>query len=160
MVHHTDRVEKAMLLSAYLKKSPRFQYIEKLLFDAMKLGGLELMMRVFFVVLMDEEFFKTPPIPIDIMQAKMLEINDTQSIQKLLNAIARFQDYTEEIQGNEIPTLVLQGENDFLCRPEMAKELADVLANCEFKVIPNTGHTLNIEAIEETGMALKAFLQK
>ncbi len=57
------------------------------------------------------------------------------------------------------PSLVLNGENDFLIPPEDAKQLADALADARLAFIPQAGHMPYMRKLDETYNAVMGFLQ-
>ncbi len=77
---------------------------------------------------------------------------------KLMTATAISEDFRPNLQEIQIPTLVICGEEDILCTPEMHQEIVKAMPNAIYKEIPNVGHTLNLEAIPQTVELIKAFL--
>lgn len=57
-----------------------------------------------------------------------------------------------------IPTLVLVGENDPLTPPDRAEEMAGLIPDANFTVIPNSGHASTLEQPEAVNAALIQWL--
>ncbi|HEX3454166.1 MAG TPA: alpha/beta hydrolase [Gaiellaceae bacterium] len=56
------------------------------------------------------------------------------------------------------PTLVLTGEDDFICGPVCARELADGVAGSETILLPECGHFVFVERAEAFADAVNGFL--
>jgi 3-oxoadipate enol-lactonase len=83
-----------------------------------------------------------------MMKAARQEVNeDKQALFKLMRATKERVDYRPELKKINVPCIVIQGEKDLLLPVHMAAEVAKAIPNCEFKVIPHAGHTLNLEAV-------------
>ena len=53
----------------------------------------------------------------------------------------------------------MHGEKDLLLPFHMAAEVHKAIPNSRFEVIPNVGHTLNLEAVPQSLSMLKKFLE-
>ena len=157
LIRHTDRIEKIVLLSSYEKTTARFREIDKLLHQALELGGLKHMVDVLYPLVLGPAFFEAPPLPIDQLKELGLAINDGQAIKKLMIALLAEGDYSSQLKKIDVPTLVAHGEHDFLCLLEMGKDLAQVIPNSKFEIVSGVGHTLNIEAIPQITTILSDF---
>ena len=67
-------------------------------------------------------------------------------------------DVREEVKKVLNPTLVLHGEHDVLLPMKDSQELADILPNGNFQIIPGQGHCLNIENPEKFVSYVRDFL--
>ncbi len=59
-----------------------------------------------------------------------------------------------------VPTLVITGEHDRTAAPDVARKMAERIANAQCHILPGAGHLLNIEQPEAFNTALLAFLQQ
>jgi len=64
---------------------------------------------------------------------------------------------TEEMQGIDIPTLVITGDEDWPCL-EPALLMKRTIPSAALSVLPNAGHTINIEVIAEYNQAVGSFI--
>jgi 3-oxoadipate enol-lactonase len=69
-------------------------------------------------------------------------------------------DYTDWLSEIKKPVLILCGEHDKLSPPDLMKTMAERIKNCEFHVIPDSGHMSAIENPAKFNYLLKAFLHK
>ncbi|MHA1974214.1 MAG: alpha/beta fold hydrolase [Candidatus Hodarchaeales archaeon] len=69
-------------------------------------------------------------------------------------------DVRNELSKIKIPTLILVGENDKMTPVKYSKYLNEKIANSRIKIIPNSGHYVFQEQIEETNDSILVFLEK
>lgn len=67
-------------------------------------------------------------------------------------------DLRPELAAIEAPTLVLAGEEDFICGPACAAEIAGGIPHAEVVTLPDTGHFLLFEAPERFREEVRRFL--
>jgi pimeloyl-ACP methyl ester carboxylesterase len=66
----------------------------------------------------------------------------------------------QELQRISCPTLVCQGERDRIHPPEHGRELAGLLPDAEFALIPAAGHAAQLDQPKAFGEAIEAFLAR
>ena len=67
-------------------------------------------------------------------------------------------DLREELRSIEAPTLVVVGDDDFICGPACADSIVRELSNGQLVTIPEAGHLVYVEQPEAFRAALTAFL--
>jgi proline-specific peptidase len=67
-------------------------------------------------------------------------------------------DLRPELGRITAPTLVLTGEDDFICGPVCAQELADGVAGAQLVLLPDCGHFVFVEQPERFAAAVHGFL--
>jgi 3-oxoadipate enol-lactonase len=155
LLRYPDRIEQAALLATFGEKTARFRDITVVLQQSLKLGNLDHMIDVLYPLVLGPYFFENPPLPIRQIKDLGLEINDGQSISKLLSALSAEEDYLSRLGAITVKTAVIHGEFDFLCLPYMAKAVADAIPGSNFNLVKNVGHTLNVEAIPQLDSLLR-----
>lgn len=58
----------------------------------------------------------------------------------------------------EVPTLVLCGQNDGICSPDLHREIADLIPNSTLAVIPDAGHFALVERPDEVAAPVRGWL--
>lgn len=159
-VNSPKRIEKLILISTFAHKTPYFEAIELSWWRALEFGGYSLMLDIMLPSVLSENYFTNPLIPIDLMkQARQESIEDKQALFKLMRATKEREDYRKKLADITIPTIVIQGEKDLLFPVHMAKEVSDSIPNTKLIVIPNAGHTLNLEAVPQMCKAILDFIK-
>ena len=118
------------------------------------------MLDIMLPTVLSERYFSNPLMPIDLMkQARQETQDDKQSLFKLMRATKERPDYRPELKKITVPTLVIQGEKDMLLPVHLAEEVTKAIPNAQLKVIPNAGHTLNLEAVPQMCALISDFLK-
>lgn len=158
-VNYPEYVKKLVLLSTFAHKTPYFEVIEYSWWKALEIGGYSLMFDIMLPTVLSEEYFKNPLIPIETLRKIRQESNpNKEALFKLMYATKERRDYRTELKKIQAPTLVIHGENDRLITLSMGAEAARHIPNAVFKIIPNAGHTLNMEKIQEVCAEILKFL--
>jgi pimeloyl-ACP methyl ester carboxylesterase len=69
-------------------------------------------------------------------------------------------DLRDDLRRTTAPTLVVAGEEDFICGPVAARDIAAAVDGAELVVLPDTGHFLFVEAREQVHDAIAEFLSR
>ncbi|GAB4205357.1 MAG: alpha/beta hydrolase [Bacteroidia bacterium] len=158
-VNHPEYVSKLILLSTFAHKTPYFEVIEYAWWNALEIGGYPLMFDIMLPNVLSEEYFKKPLIPVDTLRKIRQESNQSkEALFKLMTATKNRGDYRNELKKIKVPTLVIHGEKDTLITLSMGIEVANHIPNAVMKIIPNAGHTLNMEKINEVCVEILKFL--
>lgn len=160
-VRYPEYVSRLVLLSTFAHKTPYFEVIENAWWQALELGGYSLMFDIMLPNILSEEYFKNPLIPVETLRKIRAESNQNKdAIFKLMMATKNRPDYRNELKKINVPTLVIHGEKDTLITLSMGVEVANCIPNAVLKIIPNAGHTLNIEKIQEVCIEILKFLKR
>ena len=156
---YPKKIHKLILMSTFAHKTPYYEAIETAWWNALKVGGYSLMLDVMLPSVLGENYFKNPIIPIDLMkQARTDANNDSNALFKLMSATKERPDYRPMLNKITTPTLIIHGEKDLLLSVQMATEVHKAIPNSIFEIIPNVGHTLNLEAVSQTSQLILTFL--
>jgi 3-oxoadipate enol-lactonase len=159
-VNSPEHISKLVLISTFAHKTPYFEAIELSWWRALELGGYSLMLDIMLPSVLSENYFTNPLIPIDLMkQARQESIDDKQALFKLMRATKEREDYRKKLVNIAIPTIVIQGEKDLLFPVHMAKEVSDSIPKSKLVIIPNAGHTLNLEAVPQMSKVIYDFIK-
>ena len=159
-VNSPEHISKLVLISTFAHKTPYFEAIELSWWRALELGGYSLMLDIMLPSVLSENYFTNPLIPIDLMkQARQESIDDKQALFKLMRATKEREDYRKKLVNIAIPTIVIQGEKDLLFPVHMAKEVSDSIPKSKLVIIPNAGHTLNLEAVPQMCKVIYDFIK-
>lgn len=67
-------------------------------------------------------------------------------------------DFIPKLKKIVCPTLVLAGQNDWICSPLQAKTIAKHIPNAQLQIFKNCGHSISIDAHDRYIKAIKKFL--
>jgi len=155
---YPKKLNKLILMSTFAHKTPYYDAIETAWWNALQVGGYSLMLDVMLPSVLSENYFTKPIIPIDLMkQARTDANNDSAALFKLMRATKERPDYRPMLKNISTPTLIIHGEKDLLLSVHLATEVHKAIPNSILEIIPNVGHTLNLEAIAKTSELILNF---
>jgi 3-oxoadipate enol-lactonase len=158
-VNYPEMLRKLVLISTVAHKNPYFEAIELSWENALKFGGYALLLDIMLPSVLSEEYFLNPLIPIEAMKEARKDLNQNAgAILKLMKATKERVDYRRALQKVITPTLIIQGEKDALLPVHMANEVHLNIKNSKFIIVPNAGHTLNLEHVPEVSKHILNFL--
>jgi len=154
-----QQISKLILISTFAHKTAYYNAIELSWWRALEAGGYNLMLDVMLPNVLSEHYFANPLVSIEMMKDARKELNqNSDAIFKLMRATKERDDYRDELKKIKCPALVIQGEKDFLLPVHMASEVHRNISGSKLVVIPNAGHTLNLEHVPEVCKSIKEFL--
>ena len=96
----------------------------------------------------------------DIINKRIKQVQDTPLTAFLnvfrLYALTEMSSWLNEIK---VPCLVITGENDLGCSPDINKKIADILPNSVFEVLDNLKHAITLEAPNIVGRKIRLFIE-
>ncbi|MFO0321591.1 MAG: alpha/beta fold hydrolase [Bacteroidota bacterium] len=159
-VNFPKQISKLILVSTFARKTPYYEAIELSWWRALDFGGYSLMLDIMLPSVLSENYFTNPLIPIDLLKQTRQGLNDDkQALFKLMRATKEREDYRKKLALIDVPAIVIQGDKDLLFPVHMAKEVSDSIPHCQLSVIPNAGHTLNLEAVPQLSSLILEFLK-
>lgn len=158
-VLYPQYVHKLILMSTFAHKTPYFEVIEHAWWKALETGGYALMFDIMLPNVLSEYYFQNPLIPVDTLRQLRQESNQNkEALFKLMTATKNLGDYRAQLKNIKAPTLVIHGEKDTLITLSMGIEVANHIPHAIFKIIPQAGHTLNMEKTNEVCTEILKFL--
>jgi 3-oxoadipate enol-lactonase len=155
---YPKKVNKLILMSSFAHKTPYYDAIETAWWNALQVGGYSLMLDVMLPSVLGENYFAHPLIPIDVMKQMRTDANnDSAALFKLMQATKERPDYRPMLKNITAPTLIIHGEKDLLLPVHLAAEVHKAIPNSRLEIIPNVGHTLNLEAIAKASELILNF---
>lgn len=159
-VNYPDSLKKLVLISSLSHKTPYFDAIGNAWWKALEAGGYPLMLDVMLPTVLSEGYFRNPLIPLEAMKDARLQAGvDPMAIIKLMKATEAREDFRPKLKGIKVPTLIIHGEKDLLLPVSFAEEIHKNLPGSKLDIIPDAGHTLNLEAVPRVAGLVKTFIE-
>lgn len=96
---------------------------------------------------------------LDLCMAMALTLGDDVFIQQS-RMLASRRDQTATLQTIKVPTLLLHGEEDYLCPATHHLAMADLITGAKLVTIPHAGHLPCLEQPAKTNLALRRWLEE
>ena len=160
MVNYPEMLAKSVIMASFAHKPPMFNAIGLAWTNALKAGGYELMLDVMLPAVLGKSYFENPLIPIEVIKTGRKDLHlPNHNLFMLMMATAESDDYREALKQIQLPVMVMVGEEDILCTPEINQAIADAIPNSDFRLIEKVGHTLNLEAIPQSLALIQEFIE-
>jgi len=159
LVNHPGLIKKAVLMSGFAHKTAYYEAIERSWWSALETGGFSLMLDVMLPMVLSEQYFSNPIIPIEQMKQNRKDMSvGSEALFKLMRATKERKDYRDKLSTIQKPVLVIHGEQDRLFPLELGRAVADHIPGAIFRSIMGAGHTLNLEKTDEVSQHILAFI--
>jgi 3-oxoadipate enol-lactonase len=160
LVNYPAVVKRAVLMSGIAHKTPYYEAVEKSWWSALETGGFSLMLDVMMPMVLSEQYFANPIIPIEQMKQNRRDMSvGSEALFKLMRATKEREDYRQKLSQIKKPVLVLHGEMDRLFPLELGRTVAESIPGAVFNAIKGAGHTLNLEKVPIVCEAILSFLK-
>lgn len=134
-----------IVMSAFTEMDQRLTLLGMNLYHGLTLVGLNMMLDILLPINLSSQYIKDNEEKIKSMRRLSLDKNDLYAVQNLLEAINSFQGFTDEIKNIKAPTLILNGEFDYLT-PRWCHELMrSNIKNSRLVIIQHAFHAFTIE---------------
>lgn len=158
-VRFPQYIKKLVLISTFAHKTPYYEAIELSWWRALEMGGYNLMLDIMLPTVLSESYFANPLVSIANLKKGRQDLNlDPESIFKLMYATRERKDFRQDLRKIKAQTLIIQGEKDVLFPVHMASEVHVNIAGSKLVVVPNAGHTLNLEHVQQVAEHIMNFL--
>ncbi|UJP64565.1 alpha/beta fold hydrolase [Mongoliitalea daihaiensis] len=159
IVDYPEKISQAYLISTFAAKNEYFNAIGLGWKKALLCGNYELMFDIMLPFVLGKSFFENPIISLETLKISKQHMSPaTSDLLKLMEATEKSENYLMKLSHCKVPCIIIHGEEDILCTPEMGMEMAQHIPKNELIILPKVGHTLNLEAIDplKNILALKA----
>ncbi len=98
-----------------------------------------------------------------VLRAQVLTMAEAVGVQGFINQIEaqiNRPDSRPTLSAIDCPTLVLTGDRDNLCTPEMHRDMAMQIPNATLRIVPNCGHLSTLEQPEIISSAMRTWLMQ
>ena len=146
-----------LLSTAAFRTKDEKQKILNVIEQIKKIGLNEVLPKLITRWFTDDFIAKNP----NIISDRMNQVRETE-LQIFLRvfwiyATCEMEQWLSEI---ETPTLLMTGENDLACNPNLNKKMASSLPNSKIEILKDLRHTITIEAPKLVGEKLRIFLDE
>ena len=69
-------------------------------------------------------------------------------------------DFTSQLKKIRCPTLVLGGQQDWICGPQQSKIIAKLIPKAKLKIFKNSSHFISVDVHDQYIKIIKNFLKK
>jgi len=144
-IRHPQRVETLVPMSTFAELTPQLEHIGAAFHFAITQAGFPLVQKLLLPMNLSGEWLARNRAVLPELVRRGYATNDPYAIQNLIESLARFKPFTSELAEISCPTLILNGEFDFLTPRECHDVLRRGIRNSRFMIIPRGYHAFTLE---------------
>ena len=158
-IEHRDRLSGLVPMSAFAELSPQLLLLGNALRTGLVLGGTGYLQDLLLPMNLSDSWLKPLLGNLDAVKRQGWLINDVYALQNLMESFLDFQPLTPLLPSIRTPTMILNGEFDFLTPRCLHETLRTGIPDSSLVIIPNAYHAFTLEKAALTADLLARFAE-
>lgn len=158
-VEHGDRLAGLVPMSAFAELSPQLLLLGNALRTGLILGGTSYLQDLLLPMNLSDSWLKPLLSNLDAVKRQGWLINDVYALQNLMESFLDFQPITPLLSSIKMPTMILNGEFDFLTPRSLHETLRVGIPDSSLVIIPKAYHAFTLEKAALTADLLVRFAE-
>lgn len=156
-IEHGRRLSGLVPMSCFAELSPQLHLIGNALRTGLILGGTSYLQDLLLPMNLSDEWLKPLLGKLDVVKRQGWLINDVYALQNLMESFLDFQPLTSRLSSIALPTMILNGEFDFLTPRALHETLRVEIPDSSLVIIPKAYHAFTLEKSALTAELLARF---
>ncbi len=158
-IEHGSTLAGLVPMSTFAELSPQLFLIGNALRNGLILGGVEYLQDMLLPMNVSNEWLGERLDQLDVVKRPGWLINDLYALQNLMESFLDFRPITPELGTIKIPTMILNGEFDFLTPRSLHETLRTHIPDSALVIVPRGYHAFTLEKPQLTAWLLARFAQ-
>src|SRR5215475_11358489 len=158
-IAHGERLAGLVPMSAFAELSPQLALLGNALRTGLILGGTGYLQDLLLPMNLSDAWLKPLLGNLDAVKRQGWLINDVYALQNLMESFLDFQPLTPLLPAIKAPTMILNGEFDFLTPRSLHETLRLGIPDSSLVIIPNAYHAFTLEQAALTADLLARFAE-
>jgi 3-oxoadipate enol-lactonase len=158
-VAHGDRLAGLAPMSCFAELSPQLLLLGNALRNGLIFGGTGYLQDLLLPMNLSDAWLKPLVNKLDAVKRQGWLVNDVYALQNLMESFLDFQPLTLQLSSIEVPTMILNGEFDFLTPRILHETLRVHIPNSSLVIIPEAYHAFTLEKPDLTADLLARFAE-
>jgi len=158
-IEYGERLAGLVPMSAFAELSPQLQLLGNALRSGLILGGTGYLQDLLLPMNLSDSWLKPLLSNLDAVKRQGWLINDVYALQNLMESFLDFRPLTPQLPEIRTPTMILNGEFDFLTPRSLHETLRVGIPNSSLVIIPNAYHAFTLEKAALTADLLVRFAE-
>jgi pimeloyl-ACP methyl ester carboxylesterase len=158
-VEHGERLSGLVPMSCFAELSPQLLLIGNALRTGLILGGTGYLQDLLLPMNLSDEWLKPLLDKLDSVKRQGWLVNDVYALQNLMESFLDFQPLTPRLSSIAVPTMILNGEFDFLTPRALHETLRVEIPDSTLVIIPRSYHAFTLEKGALTADLLARFAE-
>jgi len=144
-IEHGDKLCGLVPMSTFSELSPQLLLIGNALHRALTLGGMGYLQDWFLPMNLSGDWLGANLSRLDAVKRPSYLTNDLYAVQNLMESFLRFDPFTERLGEIRCPTMILNGEYDFLTPRTVHEVLRSRIPDSALVIVPRAYHAFTLE---------------
>src|SRR3954447_171439 len=144
-IEHGARLSGLVPMSAFAELSPQLLLIGNALRTGLILGGTGYLQDLLLPMNVSDQWLEPVLDKLDQVKRQGWLVNDVFALQNLMESFLDFQPLTPQLSSIGVPTMILNGEFDFLTPRSLHETLRIHIPNSSLVIIPKCYHAFTLE---------------
>lgn len=158
-IEHGERLAGLVPMSAFAELSPQLMLLGNALRTGLILGGTSYLQDLLLPMNLSDSWLKPLLNNLDAVKRQGWLINDVYALQNLMESFLDFRPLTPLLPAITAPTMILNGEFDFLTPRSLHETLRTGIPDSSLVIIPNAYHAFTLEKAALTADLLVRFAE-
>src|SRR3954468_2020493 len=158
-IEHGERLAGLVPMSAFAELSPQLMLLGNALRTALILGGTSYLQDLLLPMNLSDSWLKPLLNNLDAVKRQGWLVNDAYALQNLMESFLDFKPLTPQLPSIKTPTMILNGEFDFLTPRSLHETLRTGIPDSSLVIIPNAYHAFTLETAALTADLLARFAE-
>lgn len=144
-IEHGDRISGLVPMSCFAELTPQLLLLGNALRTGLILGGTGYLQDLLLPMNLSDQWLKPLLDKLDSVKRQGWLVNDVYALQNLMESFLDFQPLTPRLSAISVPTMILNGEFDFLTPRHLHETLRVEIPNSSLVIIPRAYHAFTLE---------------
>ena len=158
-IKHPNRLAGLVAISAFAELSPQLLLLGSALRTGLILGGTSYLQDLLLPMNLSDAWLKPLLGNLEAVKRQGWLTNDVYALQNLMESFLGFEPLTPQLPAITAPTLILNGEFDFLTPRSLHETLRVHIPDSALVIIPHAYHAFTLEKPELTADLLATFAE-
>jgi len=158
-IEHGDRISGLVPMSCFAELTPQLLLLGNALRTGLILGGTGYLQDLLLPMNLSDQWLKPLLDKLDSVKRQGWLVNDVYALQNLMESFLDFQPLTPRLSAISVPTMILNGEFDFLTPRALHETLRVEIPNSALVIIPKAYHAFTLEKAALTADLLARFAE-
>jgi 3-oxoadipate enol-lactonase len=156
-IEHGDRLAGLALMSSFAELSPQLLLLGTALRTGLILGGTSYLQDLLLPMNLSDAWLGPQLKNLEAIKRQGWLTNDVYALQNLMESFLEFEPLTPQLHAIGIPTIILNGEFDFLTPRGLHDTLRLEIPDSALVIIPRAYHAFTLEKPDLTAALLSGF---
>jgi pimeloyl-ACP methyl ester carboxylesterase len=156
-IQHGKRLAGLVPMSCFVELTPQLLLLGNALRTGLILGGTSYLQDLLLPMNLSDQWLRPLLDKLDSVQRQGWLVNDLYALQNLMESFLDFEPLTPQLSSIAVPTMILNGEFDFLTPRALHETLRVGIPDSSLVIIPRAYHAFTLEKAALTADLLARF---